>query len=127
LPRSCAGGWRGRPQKNQESYGNALRDLGNSWRVLDQFHRTDQPQFSRWLKRHFGALLTELRELNLKLAADDAIVFMIQNEVMFGGGSYVRAYQRVMEFRDNPETPPPPGGVRSPCRRSKGFRGAIQP
>jgi hypothetical protein len=60
-------------------------------------------------------LLTELRELNLKMAADEAIVFMVQNEVMFGGGSYARAYRRVMELRDNPEPPPPPpppGGKR---------------
>jgi hypothetical protein len=53
-------------------------------------------------------LLTELRELNLKMAADDAIVFMVQNEVMFGGGSYARAYKRVMELKENPEPPPPP-------------------
>ena len=46
------------------------------------------------------------------MAADDAIVFMVQNEVMFGGGSYARAYKRVMELRDNPEPPPPPGGER---------------
>ncbi len=102
-------------KKIKKDYEKALRDLDNSRRVLDQFHQTDQPQFSRWLNSHFGALLTELRELNLKLAADDAIVFMVQNEVMFGGGSYARAYQRVMELRNNPEPPPPPppGGDRS--------------
>ena len=102
-------------KKIKQDYEKALRDLDNSRRVLDQFQQTDQPQFMRWLNSHFGALLTELRELNLKLAADEAIVFMVQNEVMFGGGSYARAFKRVMELRDNPEPPPPPpppGGER---------------
>lgn len=101
-------------KKIKKDYEKALRDLDNSRRVLDQFQQTDQPQFTRWLNSHFGALLTELRELNLKMAADEAIVFMVQNEVMFGGGSHARAYKRVIELRDNPEPPPPPppGGER---------------
>jgi hypothetical protein len=109
-------------KKIKKDYEKALRDLDNSRRVLDQFHQTDQPQFSRWLNSHFGALLTELRELNLKMAADDAIVFMVQNEVIFGGGSYARAYKRVMELRDNPEPPlqPPPGDVRDGKRERFG-------
>jgi len=95
-------------KKIKKDYEKALRDLDSSRRVLDQFQQTDQPQFTRWLNSHFGALLTELRELNLKLAADESIIFMVQNEMMFGGGSYARAYKRVMEMRDNPEPPPPP-------------------
>jgi hypothetical protein len=95
-------------KKIKKDYEKALRDLENSRRVLDQFHQTDQPQFTRWLNSHFGALLTELRELNLKLAADDAIVFLVENEVLFGGSSYARAYKRVMELQENPEPPPPP-------------------
>ena len=108
-------------KKIKKEYEKALRDLDNSRRVLDQFHQTDQPQFSRWLNSHFGALLTELRELNLKMAADDAIVFMVQNEVMFGGGSYARAYKRVMDLKENPEPPPsPPGGDRDGKRERFG-------
>jgi len=101
-------------KKIKKDYEKALRELANSRRVLDQFQQTDQPQFTRWLNSHFGALLTELRELNLKMAADEDIVFMVQTEVMLGGGSHARAYQRVMELRDNPEPPPPPppGGER---------------
>src|ERR1019366_7508310 len=99
-------------KKIKKDYEKALRDLENSRRQLDQFHQTDLPQFTRWLNAHFGALLTELRELNLKMAADEAIGFMVQNEVMFGCGSYARAYKRGMELRDNPEPPPPPGGER---------------
>ena len=98
-------------KKIRKAYEKALRDLENSRRMLDRFHQTDQPQFTRWLNSNFGALLTELRELNQKLAADDAIVILVQNEVLFGGSSYARAYQRVMEIKENPEPPPPqPGG-----------------
>jgi hypothetical protein len=97
-------------KKIKKAYEKARRDLDHSRRVLDQFQQTDEPQFTRWLNSHFGALLTELRELNLKMTADEAIVFMVENEVMFGGGSYARAYQRVMELKENPEPPLPPGG-----------------
>jgi hypothetical protein len=98
-------------KKIRKAYEKALRDLENSRRLLDRFHQTDQPQFTRWLNSNFGALLTELREMNQKLAADDAIVILVQNEVLFGGSSYARAYQRVMELKENPEPPPPrPGG-----------------
>ncbi len=98
-------------KKIRKTYEKAVRDLENSRRLLDRFHQTDQPQFTRWLNSNFGALLTELRELNQKLAADEAIVLLVQSEVLFGGSSYARAYQRVMEFKENPEPPPPrPGG-----------------
>src|SRR5664279_258936 len=98
-------------KKIQKDYEKALRDLEKSRWQLDQFHQTDLPQFTRWLNTNFGALLTELRELNQKMTADDAIVILVQNEVLFGGSSYARAYQRVMEFKENPEPPPPrPGG-----------------
>jgi len=97
-------------KKIKKDYDKALRDLDNSRRQLEQFQSTDQPEFTRWLNSHFGALLTEIRELHVKLAADEAIVFQVQSEVMFGGGSHARAYKRVMEMRDNPEPPPPPPG-----------------
>ena len=95
-------------KKIKKDYEKALRDLDTSRRVLDEFQRTDQPQFTRWFNSHFGALLTELRELNLKLAADESIVFMVHQEVMYGGSSFARAYKRVMDLRNNPEPPPPP-------------------
>ena len=98
-------------RKIKKAYETSLRDLEKTRRQLDQFHQTDQPKFNRWLNSHFGALLTELRELGQKLAADEALVFLVENEVLFGGGSYARAYQRVMELRENPEPlrPPPTG------------------
>jgi hypothetical protein len=97
-------------KKIRKAYEKALRDLENSRRQFDRFHQTDQPQFTRWLNSNFGALLTELRELNLKLAADHAIVILVQQEMLFGGISYARAYQRVMEIKESPEPPPPRAG-----------------
>src|SRR5258708_9992253 len=84
----------------KKDYEKALRDLDNSRRQLDQFHQTDLPRFTRWLNTHFGALLTEIRELSQKMAVDEELVFHVHNEVMFGGGSYARAYERVMELRE---------------------------
>lgn len=94
-------------KKIKKDYEKALRDLENSRRQLDQFHQTDLPQFTRWLNTHFGALLTELRELNQRMAADEELIFQVENEAMFSGCSDARAYQRVMEFRENPELPRP--------------------
>src|SRR5580693_8545440 len=62
-------------KKIKKDYEKALRDLENSRRQLDQFHQTDLPQFTRWLHSHFGALLTELRELTHKIAADEQLIF----------------------------------------------------
>jgi len=97
-------------KKIKKDYEKALRDLDNSRQQLDRFHQTDLPQFTRWLNSHFGALLTELRELGQKIAADEQLVFLVEGEVMFGGGTYAKAYRRVMEARENPEPPPRPAG-----------------
>ena len=72
-------------KKIKKDYEKALRDLENSRRQLDQFHQTDLPQFTRWLNTHFGALLTELRELNQKMAADEELIIQVENEAMFSG------------------------------------------
>jgi hypothetical protein len=108
-------------KKIKKDYEKALRDLEKSRWQLDQFHQTDLPQFTRWLNSNFGALLTELRELNQKMAADEELIFQVENEAMFSGCSDARAYQRVMELRENPEPPRPrptgggeAGGERNP-------------
>jgi hypothetical protein len=92
-------------KKIKTDHEKAVRALENSRRQLEQFHQTDLPQFTRWLNTHFGTLLTELRELNQKMEANEELIFQVENEVMFSGCSYARAYRRVMEFRENPEPP----------------------
>lgn len=71
-------------RKIKRNYEKVLRDIENARRQLDQFQQSDLPQFTRWLNSHFGALLTELRELSQKMAADEQIIFYVQSEVMFG-------------------------------------------
>ena len=95
-------------KKIKKDYEKAVRDLAKSRRVLDQFHQTDQPQFTRWMNTHFGALLTEHRELNLQRETDSILIEQVENEILFGGYSDARAYQRVMERRENPDSSPPP-------------------
>jgi hypothetical protein len=108
-------------KKIKKDYEKALRDLDNARRQLDQFHQTDLPQFTRWLNTHFGVFLTELRELSQKLAVDEELISHVQHEVMFGGVSYPRAYQRVTEFRENPD--PPPTGTDESDRYQGPFEG----
>jgi hypothetical protein len=104
-------------KKIKKDYEKALRDLENARRQLDQFQETDQPQFTRWLNSHFGALLTELRELSQKLAADEELIFQVEREAYFGQCSEARAYQQVVEFRENPEPPQPGSGGRDESDR----------
>jgi hypothetical protein len=106
-------------KKVKKEYDKARRDLENSRQQLDQFHQADLPQFTQWLNSHFGALLTELRELSQKLAADEALVYLVESEVFMGGGSYARAYKRVIEARDNPKPPPPPPPDGEPSDRER--------
>lgn len=108
--------------KLKKDYEKALRDLENSRRQLDQFQATDQPQFTRWLNSHFGALLTELRELSQKVAADEELILQVESEVLFGGGSHARAYKRVMADRENPGAPPPAANGSEPDEAEFGPR-----
>ena len=109
-------------RKIKKDYEKALRDLDKSRGQLDQFHQTDQPEFTRWLNRHFGALLTEIRELGQKIAADEDLIFHVEGEAMFGGISHARAYQRVMAFRENPAPPPRAAGGGGPNGEPFGAR-----
>ena len=95
-------------KKIKKDYEKELRDLAKSRSVLDQFHQTDEPQFMRWMHSHFGALLTELRELNLQMERDSLLIEQVDYEAQFGGYSDARAYQRVMDRRENPDSSPPP-------------------
>jgi hypothetical protein len=95
-------------KKIKKDYEKALGDLANSRRVLDQFQQTDQPQFTRWMNSRFGVLLTELRELNLQMETDSILIEQVENEAQFGGYSDARAYQRVMDRRENSDSSPPP-------------------
>ncbi len=90
-------------KKFTKDYEKARRDLKQSRAQLDQFFAADQPQFSRWLNSHFGALLTELRELSQQLRADEDLIYLVETEAFLTGDSYARAYKEVTQARDNSE------------------------
>jgi len=108
-------------KKIKTDYEKALRDLDRSRRMFDRFETEDQPRFERWLNSHFGGLLSEVREIRLKLALDEELICQVQNESFFGATSLPRAYQRVMEDRQSPPPPPPGAGGPPPEDREDSF------
>lgn len=89
-------------QKLKQDYEKTVRELALARQQLDQYHKTDLPQFTQWLNRHFGALLTELRELGRQLAVLEGLLFEVEEEAMFEDISYGKAYRNVMTARENP-------------------------
>src|ERR1035437_7655792 len=78
--------------------------------------RVDGAGIRKKIKKDYEKALRDLensrRQLNQKMAADEELIFQVENEAMFSGCSDASAYQRVMELRENPEPPRPwpPGG-----------------
>jgi len=93
-------------KKIRKDYEKAVRDLDTSRQLLDRFHQVDKPDYTRWFASHFGALLTEIRELNHKIELDQALIFLVESEMMDGSRSYGQAYKKVMNDLENPEPPP---------------------
>jgi hypothetical protein len=95
-------------KKAQRAYQKALRDLDAAKAQLNEFHERDQPAYSRWISRNFGALLTEIRELESKLFEAQQLVVEVEQEYFFGGRrSIASAYREVMRRRAQPEPQEP--------------------
>lgn len=92
--------------KVKKAYEKALRDLENSRQKLEYFHQTDVPQYTSWLSTHFGALLTQIRELRQQIEADETLIMLVEADSMLSGKSCAQSYERIMKLRENPETPP---------------------
>lgn len=83
-----------------------------------RFQQEDQAAFSRWVASTFGALLSQVREIEATVRAREALVQEVEMEMMFGGARSPRAaYGKVQHRRDNPQpeadpqsAPPPPRG-----------------
>jgi hypothetical protein len=70
------------------------------WR---RFDREDRPAFERWLAGRFGAVLTELRELDLALREKEQLIDEVEIEYAWiGARSYRAAYLAVMRRRTAP-------------------------
>jgi hypothetical protein len=113
-------------KKIKKGYEKVLRDLDISRKQLEQFSQIDLPEYTQWLNSHFGALLTELRELSQKLALDEELIFEVEDEVIFGADSYAHAYKRVMEYREKPEpTNPPNDGSDNPKEGKEDWKNPV--
>lgn len=67
-----------------------------------RFEREDKPAFARWRAREFGALLSEAREVEVRITEHQALVHEVENEMRRGFQNAHSAYQRVMYQRANP-------------------------
>jgi hypothetical protein len=114
-----------RPIRNKarRDYEKVLTDLERARQDIERFEKQDQPAFSRWLNRQFGALLTELRETTQKLQNHRELLFEIDSEAFAGNCSHVRAYERVMWRRAHPE-PEPPAPAEDDAGRDRAGRGS---
>lgn len=91
-------------RKARRDYEKVLRDLDVAKAETERFENEDKPQFAKWLSANFGALLTEMRELQEKLFHAQDLVNEVQQEFYFGNyRSINKAYQNVMHRRNHPE------------------------
>ncbi|HEV8541957.1 MAG TPA: J domain-containing protein [Verrucomicrobiae bacterium] len=89
-------------KKARRDYEKALRDLDAAKAETERFHNEDKPGFSKWLHANFGAILTEIRELQTKLFAAQGLVSEVQQEFYYGRyHSISNAYKEVMYRRAN--------------------------
>lgn len=91
-------------QKARREYEKVQRDLERAKMELERFRTEDQPKYAKWLNSHFGALLTETRELHEKLYAAQGLVSEVHQEFYFGGHRSIQsAYAAVIRRREHPE------------------------
>src|SRR5688572_13236056 len=49
-----------------------------------RFQQKDKPAFERWMAQTFGALMTELREINTHIHEKEALIEAVEAEMCFG-------------------------------------------
>jgi len=91
-------------RRARHDYDKALRDLDAAKAEAERFETEDKPQFEKWLSANFGALLTEIRELQEKLFQAQGLVNEVQQEFYYGNyRSITNAYKKVVKRRNHPE------------------------
>lgn len=80
-----------------------------------RFEREDQPAFTRWRAREFGAQLSQLRELEAQVREHELLIHEVELEMRHCAGNGAAAYRRVLFRRANPgvfkQTTPDPEEV----------------
>ena len=90
----------------KNEYEKISHDLAKAREQLHRFEKYDAPEYSRWVHRQFGALLTELRATSARIHQLAEIFNEVQAEIFFSGDSPGRAYARVMRDRKKAEHNP---------------------
>ncbi|MDQ6860875.1 MAG: J domain-containing protein [Verrucomicrobiota bacterium] len=72
-----------------------------------RFQREDKPAFARWRAREFGALLSELRDVEVQIREQEALVYEVEMEMRRGFYDPHSALERVRVRRGNPAAAPP--------------------
>jgi hypothetical protein len=67
-----------------------------------RFEREDKPAFGRWRAREFGPLLSQAREVEMRIRENEALVHEVEMEMRRFFQDAASAYQRVMFRRENP-------------------------
>ena len=87
-----------------------LEELRAAW---NRFEREDKPGFVRWRAREFGALLSELREIENNIRDHETLVHEVEMEMRRGFYDPQSAYRRVMFRRESGAPIPDAARVRS--------------
>jgi hypothetical protein len=91
-------------QRARREYEKVQREIERAKLELERYHSEDAPRYAKWLNSHFGALLTESRELQEKLFQAQNLVNEVQQEFYFGCyKSIYEAYTVVLSRREHPE------------------------
>ena len=86
--------------KINREYENARKEMEKLRSQLRRFQEKDQPAFKRWLHGKLGPLLTLCRELEQKIAAQEMLLFQVEETSFFSGISPKKAYERVMREKE---------------------------
>lgn len=90
----------------------AMKETERLRRELEAFERVAVPDFERWKARHFGARMTEMREIEMELRRLGGLMNSLGTRALFQGISLEEAYLRekadeeARSRQTGPEDPP---------------------
>ncbi len=66
---------------------------------IGRFHRSDKPQFERWLRDHFSEVIREVTNTRGEVSKLQELVFEVETRTWLKNQSFAAAYRDVMERR----------------------------